>query len=293
MVIKGGGLSALIPSKKIEPISSKNIPVSKDKKETTGRAFYIETKDIRPNPYQPRKNFNKFRLKQLADSIKSYGILQPLVVIKSEKGYQLISGERRLKAAKMINLSQVPVIVRNSKNQEKLELALAENIQRDNLNPIEKAYAFKRLINEFDFTQKQIGQKIGKSRVSITNNLRLLELPAEIQRALLESKITEGHARVILSLLKTENKLYLFKQIVDKKLSVRQTEVLAKKFSKGLSQKNKARTRKNPELRKIEEEISDKLGTRVKITKRGQKGKLIIEFYSKEDLDDIVKKLKK
>ena len=293
MIIKGRGLNALIPSKKIEPISSKNIPVSKNKKETTGEILYVEIKNISPNSYQPRKSFNKLHLEQLADSIKSYGILQPLVVVKSEKGYQLISGERRLRAAKIAGLSQVPAIVRDSKKQEKLELALAENIQRDNLNPIEKAYAFKKLINEFNFTQKQIGQKVGKSRTSITNNLRLLELPAEIQRAILEKKITEGHARAILTIFKTENKLYLFKQITENKLSVRQTEILAKKFSKNLSQKNKAKIKKNPELRKIEDEIGDNLGTRVKITRRGQKGKLIIEFYSKKDLNNIVKKLKK
>ncbi len=301
MANSGGGLSSLIPSKQTKTEKS-NIPESnpteevqseKTSSDETGKVYYIKVSNITPNPYQPRKNFNKNQLQELADSIKEHGILQPIVVTKTEHGYQLISGQRRLEAAKIVGLDKISAIVRQSKDNEKLELALIENIQRDNLNPIEKAYAFKKMVDEFNLTQKDISKKIGKSRELVANALRLLELPAEIQRAILEDKITEGHARIILILPKFETKIYLFKQILKDKLSIRQARILSKKLYKGLPEKSKPTTRKDDSIKKIEDELSDKLSTKVSLTKTGQKGKLTIRFYSSKDLDTIIKKLKK
>lgn len=247
---------------------------------------------IKSNPHQPRKIFNKARLQELADSIKAHGILQPLVVTRArDDEYQLIAGGRRLEAAKIAGLSEVPVIIRDSSEQGKLELALVENLQRDNLNPIEKAYAFKKLIDEFNFIQQDIARRIGKSREAVANTLRLLELPAEIQRAILEKKISEGHGRAILILPDVEKQLLLLKEVLKKKSSVRQTETLAKKIIKTLPMKVRPKSRKDPYLKDLEDKLSDILGTRVELTRKGKKGKITIEFFSQEELDGIVKRI--
>jgi ParB family chromosome partitioning protein len=293
----GKGLQSLIPSKK--PTPPRNIPVPQEmekeeiKRSKTGNVLYIEVGRIKRNPHQPRKNLDKTRLQELADSIKEHGILQPLVVTKTGDEYEIIAGERRLEAAKIVGLPEVPVIIRDSSEQEKLELALVENLQRDNLNPVEKAYAFKKLIDEFNFIQQNVAKRIGKSRESVANTLRLLDLPAEIQRAILENKITEGHGRAILTLPNIEKQLLLFKEIIKDKLSVRQVEALARKIAKTLPMKAKPKSRKDPYLRNLEDKLSDVLGTRVKLTRKGKKGKITIEFFSQEELDSIVKKIYK
>lgn len=278
----GKGLHSLIPPKGGGATQSKDEGV-----------LNIEIGKIKPNPHQPRKKLNKARLQELADSIKEHGILQPLVVSKTGDNYQLIAGQRRLEAAKIAGLSKVPVIIRDSSDREKLELALVENLQRDNLNPIERAYAFKKLIDEFNFIQEDVAKRVGKSRETVANTLRLLELPAEIQRAILENKISEGHGRVILALPNIEKQLLLFKEIVKNKLSVRQTEVLVKKIAAGLPKKLRIKSRKDPYLRDLEDKLSNALGTRVKLTRKGKKGKLTIEFFSQEELDSIIDKILK
>lgn len=276
----GRGLHSLIPPKK------DRITQSKD-----GGILNIEIEKIKPNPLQPRKNFDKARLRELADSIKEHGILQPLVASKVGDEYQLITGERRLEAAKIAGLSEVPVIIRDSSEKEKLELALVENLQRDNLNPIERAYAFKKLIDEFNFIQEDVAKRIGKSRESVANTLRLLDLPAEIQRGILEKKITEGHGRVILTLPDIEKQILLFKEILKNGLSVRQTEVLVKKIAASLPKKIGIKARKDPYLKELEDKLSNVLGTRVKLTRKGKKGKITIEFFSQEELNGIIKKI--
>jgi len=264
------------------------------KKTKTKTIFYIEIDKIKSNPYQPRKNIGKVRLQELADSIKEHGILQPLVVTKiGNDAYQLIAGERRLKASKIAGLSEVPVIIRDSSEQEKVELALIENIQRDNLNPIEKAYAFKKLIDKFDFIQQDIAKRVGKSREAVANTLRLLNLPAEIQRAILANKITEGHGRAILALSDLEKQILLFGEILKKKLSVRQTEAVAKKILNSFSKKSKTKNKKEAYLVDLENKISEALGTRVRLTRKREKGKLIIEFFSQEELDNLVDRIMK
>ncbi len=279
----GQGLQSLIPSKRFNENQK-----SSDKADDI---FYIEIEKIKKNPYQPRKNFDKIRLQELANSIKEYGILQPLVVVKVNDGYQLIVGERRLKASKMIGLSQVPAIIRKSSEQKKLELALVENLQRDNLNPIENAYAFKKLSDEFNFTQQSIARKVGRSREVIANTLRLLNLPAEVQRAILENKISEGHGRAILIVPNIEKQLLLFKEILKKKLNVRQTEALAKKIANIPSKKSKVKSKKDFYFKNLEDKLSKVLSTRVKLSGGSKKGKIIIEFFSKEELDNIAKRI--
>ena len=282
----GKGLQSLIPPK---PVENRGYLGGKDK---TENILNLEIGKIKSNPHQPRKNFDKNKLEELADSIKEHGILQPLVVSKlKDDDFQLIAGERRLNAAKIAGLSHVPVIIRDSSEQEKLELALVENLQRDNLNPIERAYAFKKLIDEFNFIQADVAKRMGKSRETVANTVRLLDLPAEIQRAILESRLSEGHGRVILSAPDVEKKLLLFKAILKNGLSVRQAETLAKKITAGLPKKFKIKSRKDPHLRDLENKLSDVLGTRVKLTKKGKKGKITIEFFSPEELDGIIKRI--
>ena len=295
----GQGLQSLIPPKSSRQKSDSggeppmNIPVpQKEEQIKTENALSIEIGKIEANPHQPRKSLDENRLQELAESIKEHGILQPLVVTRvGDEKYQVIVGERRLEAAKIAGLSKVPVIMRDSSEQEKLEIALVENLQRDNLNPVEKAYAFKKLVDEFNLIQKDIGKKIGKSREAVANTLRLLDLPAEIQRAILENKITEGHGRAILTLPDIEKQLLLFKEIIKDKLSVRQAEALARKVDAGLSKKVKMRRKKNPHLVELEDKLSNILGTRVKLTQKGKKGKITIEFFSQEELDGIIKRI--
>ena len=292
----GKGLQSLIPPKKSLP--PRNIPIprrdeeQRDEESKTGNILELEVEKIKANPHQPRKSIDKIRLQELADSIREHGILQPLVVTKvGDEEYQIIVGERRLEAAKIVGLSRVPVIIRDSSEQEKLELALVENLQRDNLNPVEKAYAFKKLIDEFNFIQQNVAKRIGKSRESVANTLRLLDLPAEIQRAILENKITEGHGRAILTLPDIEKQLLLFKEIIKNKFSVRQAEALARKITVGLSKKMKIKRRKDSHLVELEDKLSNVLGTRVTLTRKGKKGKITIDFFSQEELDSIIKKI--
>lgn len=292
----GKGLQSLIPPKKSLP--PRNIPIpqrdeeQRDEENKAKNVLELKIEKIKANPHQPRKSIDKIRLQELADSIREHGILQPLVVTRVENGeYQIIVGERRLEAAKIVGLSQVPVIIRDSSEQEKLELALVENLQRDNLNPVEKAYAFRKLIDEFNFIQQNVAKRIGKSRESVANTLRLLDLPAEIQRAILENKITEGHGRAILTLPDIEKQLLLFKEIIKNKFSVRQTEALARKIAVGLSKKMKIKRRKDSHLIELEDKLSNVLGTRVKLTRKGKKGKITIDFFSQEELDGIIKRI--
>jgi len=291
----GKGLQSLIPPKKSS--SPRNIPIpqrdeeQRDEEGKTKNVLELEIEKIKANPHQPRKSLDKIRLQELADSIKEHGILQPLVISPAGDHYQIIAGERRLEAAKIVGLSQVPVIIRDSSEQEKLELALVENLQRDDLNPVEKAYAFKKLIDEFNFIQQNVAKRIGKSRESVANTLRLLDLPAEIQRAILENKITEGHGRAILTIPDIEKQLLLFKEIIKGKFSVRQAETLARKITVGLSKKMKIKRRKDSHLVELEDKLSNVLGTRVTLTRKGKKGKITIDFFSQEELDGIIKRI--
>lgn len=261
--------------------------------------FWIEVDKIKPNPYQPRREFDPEALKALSDSIKQYGVLQALVVTRREVikedglavEYELIAGERRLRASKLAGLVQVPVIIRMAEEQSakndlmKLELAIIENVQREDLNSIERAKAFKKLVDEFGFRHHQIGEKIGKSREYVSNSIRILELPEEILNALSEGKINEGHTRPLLMLndRKPEQKV-LFQDIVLRRMNVRDAEKAARQIA--IERVRKIDAQLDPEIMAMEEKFMESLRTRVKIEKkeRDRGGKLLIEFFSDDDL---------
>jgi ParB family transcriptional regulator, chromosome partitioning protein len=278
----GRGLSSLIPSRSDDQDKSVSGSTPQD------RIHEIGVERIQPNSHQPRQNFDRESLDGLIDSIKVHGIIQPLIVLETRGEYQLIAGERRLRAAKLLGLKKVPVIVRSATNLEKLELAIVENIQRQNLNPMERARAYQRLIDEFNLTQEEVAQKVGQSRAAVTNTLRLLHLPPEMQAAIYDGKITEGHAKVLLGVASDEERVRIFKEILKNNLSVRLTEAQAKKVS---VKKHLRLLRKDANLREKEEQLQEALGTKVEIKKSGQQGAILVHFYSGEELLEIIRKI--
>lgn len=264
--------------------------------------FFIEIDKIKPNPFQPRREFEEAKLKDLSDSIRQYGVLQPLVVsrveVEKEDGgiateYELIAGERRLRASKLAGLREVPAIIRvGDDNMMKLELAIIENLQREDLNPVERARAFQKLADEFKFTHEQIGQKMGKSRVFVSNTLRILMLPDEILNALSAGKINEGHTRPLMMLQdRPEEQMVLFKEILYKKITVREAERMARKIA--IEKVRKAELLPDPEILEMEELFQEALGTRVHIEKNEKGGQILIDFFSPEDLRTLLDSLNK
>lgn len=253
--------------------------------------FFIELDRIRPNPLQPRREFDEIKLKELAESIRQYGVLQPLVVVREEKTiptgvtteYELISGERRLRAARIAGLPEVPVIIREEPaDKVKLELAIVENVQREDLNPLDKAAAFKKLQEEFNLTQKEIGGRIGKSREYVSNAIRLLSLSSAIQQALRSGLVSEGHARSLLVLAdQPQEQEVLFNDIVTRQLNVREAERISRRVTRGHSYERAA---VDTELKSIEDRLREMLGTRVSIEKKAQGGRVSIDFFSDEEL---------
>ncbi len=257
--------------------------------------FWIDVDKIKPNPYQPRRDFDEARLRDLSESIRMYGVLQPLTVtrhevVKEDGGlaveYELIAGERRLRASKLAGVSQVPALIRANTDDArlKLELAIIENLQREDLNPVDRARAFERLSSEFKFTHAQIGAKMGKSREYVSNTLRLLGLPPEILEALGLGQISEGHTRPLLMLSeRKDEQMTLFKEIMFKKITVREAEGIARRIAY-----DRARKKENmidPEIIELEEKLTESLGTRVQIERKDQKsGKIHIDFFSNDDL---------
>lgn len=303
----GRGLSSLIPQKKKQGSEKVSSPEdgfnyfgsssagaprnSSDLSNISNKEKGIQEIDITrivPNPDQPRIHFDEEKLKELTASIKNHGIIQPIVVSAKGSEYEIIAGERRFQAAKLAGLSKVPSIVRKVTDQEKLELAIVENIQRHDLNPIEEAKSYQRLSDEFDLTQEEAALKLGKSRSSVANKLRLLTLPIEIQKALMEGKITEGHAKAILAISNPEKQRALFELILKSGLTVRQTESKTREISVS---SHKRTVNADPEIKALEDRISEKLSTKVKISRSGKGGKIVIDYYSEEELDNILGKI--
>ncbi len=263
--------------------------------------FWVELDKVRPNPFQPRKEFNEGKLEELSDSIRQYGILQPLVVtrheIQKEDGglateYELIAGERRLRASRIAGLPQVPVIIRTSNETDKmkLELAIIENLQREDLNPIDRARAFKQLVDKFGLKHGEVGKKVGKSREYVSNTIRLLNMPDEVQQAILDGKMSEGHARPILMLTgKDEEQHTLFKEILYKKLTVREAESIAQRIAQDRVRKKKYAI--DPEVIALEKQLTETLGTRVQIEQRDDGGKVHIDYFTMEDLHSILERM--
>lgn len=265
--------------------------------------FLIEIEKIEPNPYQPRGEFPEEALRELAQSIREHGVLQPILVAKREIDtptglevrYQLIAGERRWRAARLAGLSQIPVVIRRGMLDErlKLELALIENVQREDLNPMEKARAFKRLMEEFNLIQREIAARIGKSRVHIANTIRLLSLPPDIQRAVSEGRITDGHARAILMAGDDSDKQRaVFYAVTDEELTVREAENRARQVGgRQLQPRTRASMVKDPEMREWQNRLEERLGTKVVLQRMGDRGKIVMEFYSEEELRGLLQKL--
>ena len=265
--------------------------------------FWIEVDKVKPNPYQPRREFNEGKLNDLAESIKMYGLLAPLVVtrqeVEKEDGglntvYELISGERRLRASKIAGLVQVPVIIRTGEDDDrvKLELAIIENLQREDLNPVERARAFHQLAGEFGFKHFEIAKKVGRSREFVSNTIRILALPEEILNALAVGKISEGHARPILMLKdKPEEQITLYKEVMFKKLTVRESEAIARRIAYDKIRKQSRVF--DPELVEMEDKLAESLGTRVLIEKKNVGGKIMIDFFSNDRFDEFGKTAKK
>jgi len=253
--------------------------------------LYCGIEEIIPNPSQPRKHFDESKLQELAESIREKGILEPLLVRRTDQGYELIVGERRWRAAQKAGLREVPVLVKEVGGRDAFEISLIENLQREDLNPIEEAEAFKHLIEEFNISQDDLSKRIGKDRTTITNTLRLLKLPLEVRNQLLQNRITSGHARALLSLENKEKQKELCALIIKKGLSVREAERLAKQWA-AKSQKAtpsvKRRGDWESQLHSLEDSLRKCLGTKVHITQKGNRGKIEIEYFSHEELERIV-----
>jgi ParB family chromosome partitioning protein len=288
----GKGLAALITKKPPESIIQSEI--SSLEINSSGDVAYVKTISILENRFQPRQNYDEAKLADLKASIKEKGVLQPILVRKNEKGYEVIAGQRRLMAARALGLEKVPVIVKNVTDREALVLALVENIQREELNAIEEAQGFKRLMEEFQFTQESVAQAIGKDRTTVTNLLRLLRLPGDIQKYVADGQISMGHARALLSLEEAHAQKKMADAIIKKGLSVRQVEALVKKTGQGANSLQAAMLKsKNRDIEILEEELRKILGTKVVLEDKKGKGKLVIEYYTLDDLDRILGILRK
>lgn len=300
----GRGLGSLIPQK---PIVQDNKPVvpaesavvvaqpavlTHEKNETvpdSGRVLQVPIELIDINPMQPRLKFSEHKIDELVESIRKYGVIQPLIAGRKGDRFELIAGERRLRSSKIAGLTTVPVVIRDAKEQEKLEVALIENIQREDLDPIETGIAYKRLIDEFNLTQEEVAKQLGKSRSAVTNTLRMLNLPEEIRQGLIEGKITEGHAKYLVGIDSEEKQLVLYRKILHNNLSVRDTS----QESRRMGGTKAARIKINYEDKDKEFALREFFGTKVEIKRQGNGGKIVIDFYSDDELAGILGKVKK
>ena len=270
----GKGLSALIPdADKFDDIEE--------------QFFQCPVEAIEPNPYQPRQEFSSHELEEMACSVREKGIITPLLVSKTEGGYQLIAGERRWRAAQKAGLRRIPVVVREVTPTESLELALIENIHRKDLNPIEEAVAYEKLLEETGITQDALAKRLGKDRSSITNLLRLLKLPVRIQQDVIDGRLSMGHARLLAGVKRSEDLWMLRNAIIKRGLSVRESEALAKR-GKGSKDPRGKGPAKDPYLRSLEDNLKRSLGTKVEIKKRGKRGTVVVHFYSDDELDRLL-----
>lgn len=285
-------MSAPQPAPTAAPMTMPSAPA--ESSQPSGQNFLeLPIEKIKPNPWQPRKVFKDEYLKELSDSIKEHGILQPLVVVPMPDGnYQIIVGERRWRASQLAGLTRVPVIIRNAmEEQNKLELALIENIQRHNLDPIEEAQAYQQLIDQYKLTQDEVAKKVGKGRPTITNMLRLLNLPLKIQRAIADDVISEGHGRAIAGLHGMERQLAMLDEVIRENMTVRQVEGRVRELMDRPKRQPAIKHDSDPETQAIESELRGKLGTKVKVQKNGEAGKITIEFFSQEELNEFLAKM--
>ena len=280
----GKGLDALIPSGGVNKTTEKPSKVA-DKDGVVN----VKISKVEPNREQPRKNFDEDALQELAESIKQFGVLQPILVQERDDYYEIISGERRWRAANIAGLKEVPVIIRNLTEQEIVEIALIENIQREDLNPIEEAQAYKRLLTEFNLKQDEVAERVSKSRTAVTNSMRLLKLSDDVQQMVIDEMISTGHARALLAIEDPEQQYILAQKVFDEKLSVRDIEKLVKNLGKTKVQKKSKEKQLSAIYQEIEETLKGKLSTKVSIVaKENGAGKIEVEFFSHEELDRLM-----
>ena len=292
----GKGLDSLIPNALGQTKTKKETTVKSKTETTEGKEpqTLVKITKVEPNREQPRKNFDEDALQELADSIKQFGLLQPILVQNRKDYYEIIAGERRWRAAKLAGLKEVPVIIRNYTEQEIVEISLIENIQREDLNPIEEAQAYKRLLTEFHLKQDEVAERVSKSRAAVTNSIRLLKLNEEVQRMVVDEMISTGHARALLAVENPEEQYNLAQRIFDEKLSVRDVEKLVKNLHKPAKSKKVDDKTMQVIYQDIEEKLKQKLGRKVTVTSKGEgSGKIEIEFYNHEDLDRLLDVLNK
>ncbi len=274
----GRGLSALISSGSRQ----KNTDSEQSGQD---RVWHIPVSSITPNTHQPRRNFSTPELEDLAASIKEHGILQPLLVTERvDGGYELVAGERRWRAAQMAGLATVPALIKKFPDQQKLEVALIENIQRENLNPLEEAFAYQRLMEEFSLTQQDVADKVGKSRPAVANTIRLLSLPEEVKAALIDKRINMGQARALLSLDDSAKQLDMLSSMLGQRITVRELE-------RAVGKQNPHKSHRDPNLNYLEDQLRTALGTKVTLTKKGERGTIVIDYYSQEELTNLIKKI--
>ena len=282
----GKGLDSLIPDNKLSKTTKKAEEVEK-KPENAG-PIMMKINDVEPNRDQPRKNFEEDALLELADSIKQFGVLQPLIVQKRNDYYEIIAGERRWRASKLAGLKEVPVIVKDYTRQEIVEISLIENIQRENLNPIEEAQAYKRLLTEFNLKQDEVAERVSKSRTAVTNSMRLLKLNEKVQQMIIDDMISTGHARALLAIDDEEQQYILANKIFDEKLSVRDTEKLVKDMKNPKKAKEKPVIQNAFVYEELEERMKNVIGSKVHVNhKANGRGKIEIEYYSDDELERI------
>lgn len=294
MAAKRGGLGKGLDSLITDKVGNGNASaetVKTKKTEPDKDVTFVKIGKVEPNREQPRKNFDEDALLELSESLKQYGVLQPLLVQDKKDYYEIIAGERRWRAAKLAGLKEVPVIIKNLTEQEIVEISLIENIQRENLNPIEEALAYKRLLNEFNLKQDEVAERVSKSRTAVTNSMRLLKLDERVQQMVIDDLISTGHARALLGIADNEQQYILAQQIFDEKLSVRETEKLVKKLQKQKPEKQKQPVDDSMSVfyEDMEQKLKAIMGTKVAIhQKDNQKGKIEIDYYSTDELERIM-----
>ena len=287
----GKGLDSLIPNKSNKSpstVEKQSVKTEKEEKSTATGEILVKINEVEPNREQPRKDFDEDSLMELADSIKQFGILQPLIVQKKKDYYEIIAGERRWRAAKLAGVKEVPIIVKDYTDQEIVEISLIENIQRENLNPIEEAMAYKRLLEEFNLKQDEVAERVSKSRTAVTNSMRLLKLSDRVQQMIVDDMISTGHARALLAIDDEEQQFMLANKIFDEKLSVRETEKLVKALKNPKKEVKKIKQERMFVYNDLADHMKNIIGTKVSVNpKANGKGKIEIEYYSEDELERI------
>lgn len=285
----GKGLEALFSNSEID---TQEISVTKKEESEEKGISFININEIKPNQNQPRKSFNEEKLEELAASIIENGLIQPVILRKADKGYEIVAGERRWRACRKAGLKEIPCIIREFTDEQNMLIAIIENMQREDLNPVEEAEGLNQMIVNFGMTQEQVSKSVGKSRPYITNALRLLKLPSEIREMLLANQLSAGHARAIAGISDTEKQIQLAEYAIKEGLSVREIEKIIKEENTPKKKISRKKTEKSADVRKVEDDLKQIMGTKVNLNQSGKKGKIEIEYYSRDELERLIEMLK-